>query len=148
MKVWAVFLLAVVIFFAGAITGGLVVGSHPHQQPVAQLPPIPLRPPLRMEFLRRMDRELRLTTNQYQHVEAIIRSSHERMQKLLEPITPQAQEETRKMKKEIAAELTPEQEKKFEELLKARRGDSSKRRKRDDHGTNSILQKERSGNQM
>lgn len=141
MKVWSVFLLAVVIFFAGAITGGLVVGSRPRQQPVAQLPPIPLRPQLRMEFLRRMDRELHLTTNQYVHIEAIIHSSHERMQKLLEPITPQAEEEARKVKKDIRAELTPEQEKKFDELLKARKGDTSKRRKRDEHGTNSVLQK-------
>jgi hypothetical protein len=147
MKVWAVFLLAVVIFFAGAITGGLVMGSRPRQHPVSQLPPIPLRPQLRMEFLRRMDRELRLTTNQYQHIEAIIRSSHERMQKLLEPIAPQAKEEARKVKNDIAAELTPDQEKRFDELLKARKGDPSKRRKRDERGTNSVTQRERSGNQ-
>jgi Spy/CpxP family protein refolding chaperone len=145
MKVWAVFLLAVVIFFAGAITGGLVVVSRPRQHPVSQLPPIPMRPQLRMEFLRRMDRELRLTTNQYQHIEAIIRSSHERMQKLLEPIAPQAKEEARKVKNDIAAELTPDQEKRFDELLKGHRGDSSKRRKRD--ATNSITQRERSGSQ-
>jgi len=143
MKVWTVFLLAVVIFVAGAVTGGMAVRTRMLQQAPAQFPPIPLRPQLRMDFLHRMDRELSLSTNQYLRIENIIRSSHERMQKLLEPIAPEAQAEALKVKREISAELTPEQHKRFEELLKARHGEPSKRHRREERETNTFSDRAR-----
>jgi len=146
MKVWTVFLLAVVIFVAGAVTGGMAVRARMLQKvSTAQFPPIPLRPQLRMEFLHRMDRELQLTTNQYLRIEGIIRSSHERMQKLLEPIAPEAQEETRNVKREIAAELTSQQHQRFEELLKARRTDPYRRHHREERETNTFSDRARPG---
>ena len=49
-----------------------------------------------------------------------MRDSHKRMQKLYEPLSPQAREETRRVRQEIQAILTPEQKKAFNEKFKRR----------------------------
>lgn len=130
VKAWRVILAAVVIFAAGAVTGGLAVrfatgpevrstrNGHPswgHRQ--------------RGDFLQKIDRELQLTPAQRENIEAILRDSQNQMKELWETIAPQVSEESRKTRQRIKAELTPEQAERFEKHFKHRksRGGSSKK---------------------
>jgi hypothetical protein len=141
---WKVILATLVIFGAGVITGGLLVNysdrafRHPpdHRVPEMAGPPMPGRPgpmvgmepaagpreprlppglplPLRKEFLNRLNRELGLTPAQHERIGRIVSEGQQRTRELwrIEWI------ETRQ---KIRAELTPEQQRRFEELFKAR----------------------------
>ena len=120
MKVWRVILAALVIFAAGVVTGGLTVRLKVRDvpQPAASLGLGPLRQ--RGELLDRMQHQLYLTPVQREHIEKILRDSHDHMKQLWDSIAPQAQEEHRKVHELIRAELQPEQQKQFEEMLKTR----------------------------
>lgn len=134
MKEWKVILAALVIFAAGVVTGGLTVQLKLRNLPQTSAPANlgPLRP--KGDLLDRMQRQLYLTPVQRQKIEVILRDSHERMKQLWESIAPQAQEEHRRVHELIRAQLTPEQQKKYEEMLKARTSSRSKdeRRRRDE----------------
>lgn len=126
MKIWKVILAVVVIFGAGLVTGGLVVRT---QMRAAQKPPtaVPGGPPgsgmwgvSRSQFVDKMHRQLSLTPQQCKQVDKIMKESHDRMAKLWEPIAPQAKEETKNVREEILAVLTPDQRPKFEEIFKSR----------------------------
>ncbi len=70
----------------------------------------------RREFLDRIDRQLDLNRQQYDHIAAILQQSQERTRKIMRSIGPEIQDELRQVRREIRAELNPEQAKKFEEL--------------------------------
>src|SRR5437016_3188020 len=78
--------------------------------------------PLRQrgELLDRMQRQLYLTPIQREHIEKILRDSHDRMKQLWDSIAPQAQEEHRRVHELIRAELNPDQQKRFTEMVKTR----------------------------
>ena len=127
MNTWKVILAAIVIFGAGAVTGGLVVQHSARlRAPAPQMSAAgPARPPLpisagvmRMEFLRRVQRELKLTPQQQEQVHKILEEGQERTRKLTEPIAPQLREELRKTRENMRAVLTPEQQVHFDQLLK------------------------------
>jgi len=114
-----------VIFGAGVVTGGLLVRhtylaqpAHPPRQPTSR--PMPSMSPsgLRMEVLRRVERDLDLTPDQRAQVDRIITASQERTKKLMEPISPQLRAELQETKEAVRAVLTPEQRTRFDELLK------------------------------
>jgi hypothetical protein len=134
VKAWKAILAALVIFAAGVVTGGLTVRLKLGEvvPPSAPLSSGPLRP--RGELMERMQRQLYLTPPQRERIEQILRESHDRMKQLWDSIAPQAQEEHRRVNDRIRAELTPEQQSRFEELLKARTPKNSfdERRRRDD----------------
>jgi Spy/CpxP family protein refolding chaperone len=121
VSAWKAILAAVVIFFAGAATGGLVARlrqdrSHLH-------PPVAVTiagPVMRMEFLKRIEKQLNLTPTQREHIEGLLRDSQERMKTLWEPIAPKARAEFDQVRERILAELTPAQQSKFEELSRQR----------------------------
>ncbi len=112
-----------VIFGAGVVTGGLLVRhtslpSHPPRQPASRTMPAMSPSGLRMEVLRRVERELDLTPEQRTEVDRIISGSQERTKKLMEPISPQLHAELQATKEAVRAVLTPEQRVRFDELLK------------------------------
>lgn len=126
MNTWKVILAAIVIFGAGAVTGGLVVQHSARlRAPAPQISAGPARPTapisagiVRMEFLRRVQRELKLTPQQQEEVHKILEEGQERTRKLTEPIAPQLREELRKTRENMRAVLTPEQQVRFDQLLK------------------------------
>ena len=126
MNTWKPILAALVIFAAGVVTGGLTVNlrkqpARPKGTVVAKKPVAMLRE-LR-ELSRRMQAELDLTPEQRERIEAIIHDSQERVKTLRDEI---GQKEFREMRQKIRSELTPEQRKKFAELMQ--RYDERKKR--------------------
>ena len=126
MNTWKVILATIVIFVAGLVTGALVVWhsgnlfSTTSQHQPASPRPVPVVSPggLRLELLRRMQRDLNLTTNQHEQIDKILKESQERSRKIMEPVAPQIREELARTRDEFRAVLTPEQQKRFDDLLK------------------------------
>jgi len=123
---WKVILATMVIFGTGVVTGSLLVRSversweHRPQRVGAavrqgQLSAAGL---MRIELLRRLERELELTTEQRESVDRILRGGQERMKKLMQTVEPRRREEYRKTVEEFRAVLTPEQRKRLDTLLK------------------------------
>jgi len=145
VNTWKVILATMVIFITGAVTGSLLVrnfGSAPAPKTEAATPQQPrafvpggagAAGVVRVEFLRRAERELNLTINQRDEVDRIIRESQERTKKLMEPIQPQIREEMQQTKDQFMAVLTPEQKARFEELLKQQRQQFQKSREQQGH---------------
>src|SRR5262249_10885308 len=73
----------------------------------------------RVEFLRRMEKQLDLSPDQTQRIERVMRKSQDRTRPIYEQIAPQMRQELHRVREEIRAELTPEQLRKFNDLLKA-----------------------------
>jgi hypothetical protein len=143
VNTWKVILASLVIFGAGAITGGLlttyskcvappsdkgVATDSPRRAPGLsasgtnrdhRLPP-PLIVPLRKDYLEKLNRELKLTPEQRDRIERIIREGQERTKALWEQIEPDLYEELVDTKDKIRVELAPEQKTRFEELLRKR----------------------------
>ncbi len=129
MNTWKVIFATLVIFIAGLVTGVLVVrngalylASPPAPTAVATRPfPPGSAGGVRIEFLRRAERELNLTLDQRDQIDKIISASQERTRKLMEPVQPQISEELQQTKEQFLAVLTAEQRARFEELLKQQR---------------------------
>jgi Spy/CpxP family protein refolding chaperone len=119
-----------VIFGCGVVTGGLLMKTELPPAGIAQeLTPHPANstnqpPPLgqfqKPEFLRRMQKQLDLTASQRDDIAKIMKASQERTRPLWDQIAPQLRQEKKSVREEIRQVLTPDQQKKFDELLKAR----------------------------
>lgn len=142
MRIWRVALATLVIFVAGIVTGALLVSlaSRPPARAArgaGERPPRPLLPlrevarpaphlpgqfgqTLRRDFIERLDRELRLTSAQRERIEKIMHEGQEQTRQLWERIAPQWREEIEQVNRKIRAELTSEQQRRFDELLKQR----------------------------
>ena len=88
--------------------------------PISTNLPPPLTQLQRPEFLRRMQKQLDLTASQRDEIAKIMKESQERSRPLWKKIAPQLREEVKRVREEINKVLTPDQQKKFNELLKAR----------------------------
>jgi Spy/CpxP family protein refolding chaperone len=127
---WKVILATMVIFGCGVVTGGLLMKTELPPAAVAQdAAPHPVNstnqsPALgqfqKPEFLRRMQKQLDLTPSQSEEIAKAMKASQERTRPLWEQITPQLRQEMKKLREEIRQVLTPDQQKKYDELLKAR----------------------------
>jgi hypothetical protein len=135
VKPWVVILAALVIFGCGAVTGAMLsLRQHSGSAMAETVAPgkergvAPLPPIQRADFLRRMERRLDLSAQQKERIEKIMHGSQERTKVFWDQIAPQMREETLKVREEIKAELTPEQQVKYEALLKphARRDEDAK----------------------
>jgi hypothetical protein len=73
---------------------------------------------MRLEFLRRMQRDLDLTGEQREHVDRVLGQSQERTRKIMEPVAPQLRQELQRAKAEFRDALTPAQQDRFDQLLK------------------------------
>jgi hypothetical protein len=123
---WKVIFATMVIFGTGVVTGGLLVGYAQHgrdRRPqhtanaVRQAQP-PSAGGTRIDFLRRMERELNLTAEQREPIDKVLKEGQERMKKLIETIEPRRREELKHTIEEFRAVLTPEQQQRFDGLLK------------------------------
>jgi len=126
-----------VIFGTGVVTGGLLVGYAQHgrdRRPQHSANANrPAQPPsaggTRIDFLRRMERELNLTAGQHEPIDKILKEGQERMKKLMETIEPRRREELKHTIDEFRAVLTPEQQKRFDDLLKQQQQRGREQRK-------------------
>ncbi len=114
-----------VIFGTGVVTGGLLVSHaqrgglrHPHPAGGMVRPMQPSPGVMRIEFLRRMERELDLTPAQRDPIDRILKDGQDRMKKLMETVEPRRREEFKKTVEEFRAVLTPEQRERFDALVK------------------------------
>jgi hypothetical protein len=141
---WKVILATLVIFGAGVVTGGLLVnyairsngGINPatgiaaanQQQRPAQMPALTPWQLRNRDLVHKMDRALDLTPEQRDHITKIIADSQDRTKALWKPIAPQMNRELQRVHAQIRDELTPDQQKKFDEIMRPhgpKRGDDS-----------------------
>ncbi|MGA2174938.1 MAG: hypothetical protein ABSH38_08160 [Verrucomicrobiota bacterium] len=133
MSPWKVILATMVIFACGILTGALVMKAD---RPPAIVPPAPqplaasLRNPAppwwqlqRLEFFKRMEKQLDLAPEQREQIDLILKESQERTKPLWDQIAPQMTGELKRVRQEVNKVLTPEQRKKMNELT--RRGRKS-----------------------
>jgi Spy/CpxP family protein refolding chaperone len=115
-----------VIFGAGVLTGALVfqfvansdAARHQRNGFGARSAEFGSPGGMRLEFLRRMQPYLDLTVDQRDHIDKILKQSQERTRKLMEPVAPQLHQEVQRAKAEFRDALTPDQQSRFDELLK------------------------------
>ncbi len=129
MNSWKVILATVVIFGAGVVTGGLLVNhvdrSHPKHslRPTAAINSIvptnsasqskpPHLPELwSRQFIEQLNDELQLTPEQRAVIEKIIVEGQGQMRKAVQAVRQEARQK-------LHEQLTPAQQKQFEELMK------------------------------
>ena len=141
MNYWKVILATVLIFGAGVFTGGLLVNfvahSHPknlrHSAAVsgarpatnnaapphwAEIPPPRLAEKLGRQFVQQLNDTLQLTPEQRGKIEKLIAEGQERNRQIWTNVAPKMRAVMQEVNQSIRAELTPEQLKAFEEMLK------------------------------
>lgn len=125
MNSWKIILATVVIFGCGVVTGGLLVNyverTHPeihrsfatlrHDRPGSQELPLPRPQMLNQQFVEQLDAALHLTPEQREKIGKIIADGQERNRDLWKLVSQD-------VRQRIRTELTPEQKKQFEELMK------------------------------
>ena len=131
MSPWKVILATMVIFACGVITGAMVtrtVSIKTEDHPVATTNAAPTRMAAgpvwqmqRAEFFKRLDKELDLSVEQHDQIGKILKASQERTQPIWVQIAPQMNAELKRVREEIRGALTPEQRKKFVEMMKPKR---------------------------
>jgi Spy/CpxP family protein refolding chaperone len=125
-KPWQVCLVLVAIFAAGGISGGLVAFRIARRH---------APPPPGVWIARRIEnvaRELQLTPAQMERVQPILKRNVEELTKLSRQSMHTVHGMLERMETEIAAELTPAQRTKFEQMMKERR--EVRRRMQDQRG--------------
>jgi Spy/CpxP family protein refolding chaperone len=143
MNSWKIILAIVVIFGAGVLTGGLLVNyvdlSHfkDNQRPPDEVIPQPQtnnhdpgqpRPPdslkprqpeiLGKQFVQQLDTTLHLTREQRAAIAKIVADGQERNREIWTNVAPQMHKMLQDVRQQIREQLTPEQRKQFEELVK------------------------------
>jgi len=126
VNTWKIILATMLIFGTGVVTGALVVrNSDRGQGPlrprnISQARPVGTFSPggLRLEFLRRAQRDLDLNPEQRERIDKLLKESQERTRKIMEPVAPDLRAELQRTKEEFQQVLTPEQRMRFEELMK------------------------------
>jgi Spy/CpxP family protein refolding chaperone len=126
VNTWKIILATMLIFGTGVVTGALVVrNSDRGQGPlrprnINQARPVGTFSPggLRLEFLRRAQRDLDLNPEQRERIDKLLKESQERTRKIMEPVAPDLRAELNRTKEEFQQVLTPEQRMRFEELMK------------------------------
>ncbi len=116
MNSWKIILAAVVIFGCGAVTGGLLVNyvERAHRHTAENRRPQMLN----QQFIEQLDAALHLTPDQREKIGKIIADGQERNRDLWKLVSPQFHEVMQDVHQRIRGELTPEQRKQFEELMK------------------------------
>jgi Spy/CpxP family protein refolding chaperone len=122
---WKAILATMVIFGTGVVTGGLlvfkVISSKPpksHLGGGAAKPALMTPGNMRIEFLRRVERDLDVSAQQRDQIDKILTASQERTKKLMEPVTPKLREEMQATRDAVRDVLTSDQRQRFDELVK------------------------------
>ncbi len=140
MSAWKVIFAVLLIFIAGAITGSIAAKNKlPESRPPGGMIGGNDR---RLEYLRRMKEKLDLTSVQHERVETLLKESQERLNKIWEPVSPQIKNEFEAVRKAMLAELSAEQQAKFQKMAEMGRSRQRPDQRQDkprtphDHGTN------------
>lgn len=122
MSQWKIIVATLVIFSTGFFAGVLFPrGQAPASITRAtpnQTPPPPLPNERRIEALRRFTQDMDLSEEQRSRIQAHIQESQERTRLLWDLVGPEVQDEFKRLRSEVVAELSPEQRKRFEERSK------------------------------
>ena len=141
MNSWKVILATAIIFGAGVLTGGLLVNyvdrehgpsgrllswrgnprtpTEDREPPRAGELPRPRSPEIwRKDFIEHLDQALKLTPEQHATISKIIAEGQEQNREIWTNVAPKMREEMEQVHQRIRAELTPEQQKKFEAMTK------------------------------
>jgi hypothetical protein len=128
VNTWKAILAALVIFGAGFVTGNMLhrISDESKSAPIAGASRNPAHPqqtlPLeqlrRVELMGRVQKELDLTPDQRARIEKIIGDGQERIRNLWYEVAPDIQDEYEDVKKNLCGVLTPEQNKRFDELMR------------------------------
>lgn len=126
-----------VIFGAGVVTGGLLVRhverGRNHRPPRVGAVVRPAPPAsagvMRIEFLRRMERELDLTPAQREPINRILKEAQDRTKQIMDTVEPRRREEFRRTIEEFRAVLTPKQQKRLDALIKQQQQRTREQRK-------------------
>ncbi len=133
MNSWKVILATVVIFGAGVVTGGLLVNYVQHERPefrrnsgdphreAAQDLLLPRPEMLNKQFIQQLDSALHLAPDQRKAIEKILADGQQRNRDLWKLVSPQMRMVMQDVNQRIRSELTPEQQKQFEKLMKQMR---------------------------
>ena len=123
MKHWKVILATLVIFVAGLVTGAVLTRKTQPKAPTAISVETFFQGPfyIQKQFMGRMKQELALTEPQAENLEKIFANSRERIRILLDVVGPEMRQELDAVRQGIEKELTAEQHKKFEDLLRKTR---------------------------
>ena len=118
VNTWKAILATMVIFATGVVTGGLLVyhvdvrAPHVHRPANANRPALAGSPiGMRLDFLRRAQRELDLNAEQQERIDKILKDSQERTKKVMDPLL-------QRTRQEFLDVLTPDQRAKFADLVK------------------------------
>lgn len=130
MNTWKAILAAIVIFGTGFVTGNILNRMTEAAKAPAVPPPAPARPvrssqqaiPLeqlrKVELMGRVQKDLDLTPEQRACIEKIISDAQGRISDLWEQVAPDIHDEYEDVQKKLCEELTPDQKKRFDELMK------------------------------
>ena len=131
MNFWKVILATAVIFGAGVFTGGLLVNCidrshHPHRPSENHEhveTPLPPEPPIvrqmNKDFLKKLDDKLQLSSEQHSKIEKIIADGQERNHEIWRTNAgPLMRAVMMDVNRQIREQLSADQQKDFEELLK------------------------------
>ncbi len=131
MNSWKVILATVVIFGAGVVTGGLLVShvrparpelrrnfSDPHREVAAQELPLSRPEMMNKQFIEQLDSALHLAPDQRKAIEKILADGQQRNRDLWKLVAPQMRSVMQDVNQRIRNQLTPEQQKQFEKLMK------------------------------
>ena len=110
----------VVIFAAGVVTGGLLVKKTSRPQAGLAAQPFWGRFEMVRRAVKEMDRRGGLTPDQRSRIDQIIRDNQELIADYFNILEPDVQQVFRKMRESIRDQLTPEQQKQYEELTQRR----------------------------
>ena len=107
-----------IVFVLGAAIGGTFGYSFAHRSYASTTPPQLSEPERRAKRVQEMTREIGLTPEQGQKMDAIIASAHEEMKKVHEKSDADIDAVRMKARGEMREFLTPEQKPKFEEFVR------------------------------
>jgi Spy/CpxP family protein refolding chaperone len=128
VNTWKAIFAALVIFGAGVVTGNVLnrITSKasapvvtPRAAPRSSSQPLSLEQLRKVELMGRVQKDLDLTPEQHARIEKIIGDAQERIRDLWDQVAPDIHDEYDDVQKKVCTELTPDQKKRFDALMKA-----------------------------
>jgi Spy/CpxP family protein refolding chaperone len=130
VNTWKAIFAALVIFGAGFVTGNVLnrmtdaakapaPAAAPRNAARTSQHPLSLEQLRRVELMGRVQKDLDLTPEQHARIEKIVGDAQERIRDLWDQVAPDIHDEYDDVQKKLCGELTPDQKKRFDELMKA-----------------------------
>jgi len=127
VNTWKAILAALVIFGAGFVTGNVLnriteekVTASPGSahNPRTSQQTLPLEQLRKVDLMRQVQKDLDLTPEQHAKIDKIIGDSQERIRDLWDQVAPDIHDEYEDVKKKLSEQLTPDQKKRFDDLMR------------------------------